>query len=104
MSNIWRDPYNVRWGFDGAIGCYVISVYRQQIRNVINIPKGATILSVRMQQQTPCFWALLDPSSPMELRTFVVYGTGHTVPDIPGKYIGAVFPKDAKFVFHVFEE
>jgi hypothetical protein len=37
----------------------------------------------------------------MEERYFRIYGTGHTMPEACGKYIGTV--QQGAFVWHVFE-
>lgn len=74
----------------------------------ISIPKGATILSVDIQADTPIVWALVNPDAPTHTRSFVVCGTGWVVPD-NCKYIGTCFAKRAVpsfpngFVWHVFE-
>lgn len=38
--------------------------------SAIELPKGATILSVHVQHGQPCLWALVDPSAPKEWRRF----------------------------------
>lgn len=68
------------------------------------IPKGARILTVATQHGVPTFWALVEPQAELETRVFVAYGTGHTLPDDPGEYIGTAHDVDGSgLVFHVFE-
>jgi len=62
-------------------------------------------LDVQAQGGTPCLWALVDPHAPQVERLFLVYGTGHDVPDDPGMYYGTIhFHSTPPLVFHVFEE
>lgn len=78
----------------------------------IDMPRGASILSVGMQcetlrlgkRETIRLWAHIDDAMPAEPRTFVVYGTGHqTRPPEDLKFIGTVLMMDGDFVWHVFE-
>lgn len=64
------------------------------------IPKNAEILTVQLQDNIPCLWALVDETAPIEYRSFAIYGTGEPISN-PGKYIGT-FQLGA-LVFHVFE-
>ncbi|HET8661080.1 MAG TPA: hypothetical protein VFM55_19045 [Micromonosporaceae bacterium] len=72
--------------------------------NAITMPKGARILHVEHQDARPSvvtFWAEVDPAAERELRTFVVVGTGHPVPD-GARYVGTdcVLPT---LVWHLYE-
>ena len=78
---------------------YEVNPYSEQ-----RLPKGAEVLSVQVQKDKPCIWVLVDPSNEKELRVFRVYGTGHELPDNPGKFIGTFQLFDGDLVFHVFEE
>jgi hypothetical protein len=70
--------------------------------NELNIPHGAQALTVQMQGGRMQLWMLVDPNQPMiERRAFSVYGTGHAVPNTPGRYV-ATIQIDA-LVFHVFD-
>jgi hypothetical protein len=71
---------------------------------LIDMPEGAQILTVQDQNGQPALWALVDPDARREARTFKTYGTGHPVPDNPGKYIGTFQHMNGMLVFHVFEE
>jgi hypothetical protein len=72
----------------------------------ISMPIGAEVLCVQTQNNLPCLWALVSPD-PGELgyehRHFRTYGTGHYMPDNPGKYIGTFQLNNGVLVFHVFE-
>jgi hypothetical protein len=72
---------------------------------VLAMPSGAKILSVQVQNDQPCIWAIVDPAEPPEPRCFEMYGTGHTLPeDITAlKFIGTFQLEIPGLVFHLFE-
>lgn len=83
-------------------------VLPHQARPVVKMQKGAQILSVQIQMEQICIWALVDPSAEMEDRSFSVIGTGHEIfdPHETGwdlKYLDSVQLQGGAFVFHVFE-
>jgi hypothetical protein len=65
----------------------------------IAMPMGAKILTVQMQQGTPCLWAEVNLNAPYENRYFRIFGTGQ--PNPFGKYIGT-YQVD-EFVWHLYE-
>ena len=65
------------------------------------MPQGATILSVANQRDTLCLWAVVDPKATPVRREFDVFGTGHTMPELIGVFVGTVLI--GSFVWHVFE-
>ena len=70
------------------------------------IPGGAEILTLQMQGDNPCIWALVDPSKEKEFRNFEVYGTGHNIHcdmGVERKYIGTFQISGGSLVFHLFE-
>jgi hypothetical protein len=71
----------------------------------LQMPKGAKVLCVQLQAQVPCIWALVDTDQPLEMRSFLVYGTGHQLlPEAFEKtYIGTYQEFQGALVFHVFE-
>lgn len=74
--------------------------------NIIQMPKGAKILTVEAQYEKPCMWALVDPNQETETRHFEVFGTGHAIRyDARNirKYIGTYQLNGGSLVFHVFE-
>jgi len=71
----------------------------------IELPQGAKILCVQVQNEWPYIW-VLNPDTdiaPTEARHFTIYGTGHIHEQIPGIYIGTFQMFKGKLVFHVFE-
>jgi hypothetical protein len=70
----------------------------------VAMPRGAQILCARLQFETLCLWALVDPSAPAETRRIVICGTGHPAPaPNEGVYFGTFQTCDGAFIFHVFE-
>ena len=82
--------------------------YELEITDNQNIlmPIGAEILTVQMQDGTPCLWALLNPEADIEKRYIEIFGTGHPVSCDLGsarKYISTFQMSNGELVFHVFE-
>lgn len=70
----------------------------------ISMPRDCEILTVQVQNGTPCIWALVNPDVVQEKRVFRLAGTGHDIHYDMGvdyKYIGT-FQLDV-LVFHLFE-
>ena len=67
----------------------------------IEMPVGATPLTVGAQNGKGYLWALVEPDAPVETRRFRHAGTGHPIQDTALSYIGTYM--DGSFVFHVFE-
>ncbi len=68
------------------------------------MPAGARVLSVQVQRGEPFMWALVNPATPYEKRTFVVVGTGADhVPAGLIKFIGTFQLESGCLVFHLFE-
>lgn len=72
----------------------------------IRMPKGAKILTVQVQDDSPCLWALVDPHAKPEKRMIEIFGTGHPIQSNDGnsrEYIGTYQQNGGQFVGHVFE-
>jgi len=68
------------------------------------MPKGANIISLQTQFDTPCIWAIVNPDASKEKRTFFTIGTGHKYPNFTGLvHIGSYSIQGGVLVFHVFE-
>jgi hypothetical protein len=48
-------------------------------KQTVNMPKGAEILTVQIQNGTITMWALVDPESVKIKRTIEIFGTGHPI-------------------------
>ena len=87
MEAIWKQPLEVA------------------NKQTILMPIGAKILCVQTQHEKPCIWFVTpetkDPA--LEMRVFIMYGTGHESPQIDGRYIGTFQLRNGVLVFHVFE-
>ena len=71
---------------------------------IVEMPKGAEILCVQMQNNTPCVLALVDESLEKENRYIETFGTGHYIDNSNNrKYISTVQIFDGELVFHYFE-
>jgi len=71
----------------------------------VTIPIGAKILSLQVQNNIPCLWALVDEGVRSEVRTFKTFGTGQYIFDKEiscKKYIGT-YQLQKGLVFHLFE-
>lgn len=68
----------------------------------IEMPKGAELLEVDVQNGQPQLWALVNPAAKTALRHFRVAGTGHP---ITGRvsHVGSFILRGGTLVFHVFE-
>ncbi len=70
---------------------------------VVNMPIGAKVLTVQMQNGEPQVWALCDEANPTEPRQIAIYGTGNPLPLEPGEYIATFQMHDGALVWHAFE-
>lgn len=82
-------------------------IYKYQIEPqgviAVGMPAGAKILSLQVQCDTLCIWALVDPEAEMVIRAFRMYGTGHDMdtPDLP--HVGTFQLHGGALVFHLFD-
>lgn len=70
---------------------------------VIAMPVGAEILSLAVQCELLCLWALVDPDAPMGARKFRVAGTGHAIHHELGRFVGTALQAGGELVWHVWE-
>lgn len=73
---------------------------------LLEMPKGAEILTVQSQHESACIWALVDSEAPLEDRHFDVVGTGQPIEEtgIKRKYIGTFQLGGGALVYHLFEK
>lgn len=81
---------------------------------IINMPKGARVLSTAAQNDVICVWALVDSHAPVIKYRFHVLGTGHDANEVTSQvgtgvhliqqFVGTVFMNDGISVFHIFVE
>lgn len=81
-----------------------MNIYKYPLTSMFNrieMPEGAKILTMQLQNGTPCIWALVEPNAPKTERIFEVLVTGIGFKDSPATYIGTY--QFGGFVGHVFE-
>jgi hypothetical protein len=82
------------------------SVYKYTLsrdHREIEMPMGARLLMVGVQDHCIRLWAEVVPVNPMETREFAIYGTGHEMPGDPGAYVGSCILLGGELVFHIYE-
>jgi hypothetical protein len=67
----------------------------------VEMPQGARIVHVGLQDAVICAWAIVDPDAPIEHRVFRIVGTGHREIIDGSTYLGTV--QQDVYVWHVFE-
>ena len=84
-----------------------MTVYKYQLKDnsetQLELPTGAEILKVDIQDNAFCLWAMVDPKAKKETRTFEIFGTGHHMPDLSRRFINTFFAQGGAYVFHAFE-
>lgn len=71
---------------------------------VLNIPEGAKILSLQVQDGHPRLWVLVDDKQPKQKRLFRILPTWYHFQLKPEmNFIGTFQLDDEGLVFHVFE-
>ena len=67
----------------------------------VELPIGAKPLTVQVQGDTACLWALVDTQVQKEARVIQIFGTGHRVSN-EGEYISTFQMHGGSLVFHAF--
>lgn len=96
------------YGIKQAAGKRTIHKYPLQIQNraqAVDIPVGAELLTVQIQNGQPVLWAMVDPDAPKVMRHVQMYGTGWpiSVNDELIKFLGTVQCNGGILVWHFFE-
>ena len=86
-----------------------MNVYKFEIEitdeQTVELPFNAEILTIQMQRDKCCLWALVDPRNELEERTICIYGTGHPIPDgVRLKHISTFRIIHLGLIFHAFEK
>jgi len=83
------------------------TIYKYQIETAdvqtIEMPAGAKILCLQMQQGKPCIWVQCKHDNPLVKHVVTTYGTGHEMRPFSGDYVGTYQLNNGDLVFHVFE-
>jgi hypothetical protein len=80
---------------------YELTITNEQ---VIKIPVDAEILSVQVQHEKPCLWALVDTDNLDKNIKIHMFGTGHPLPNMELKYLGTFQMRHGHLIFHCFYE
>ena len=67
----------------------------------LDIPRGAKILTVQVQNGEPQIWALVNPENPIKTRNFCLAGTGDSINERNLIHIGTF--QIRSLVWHLFE-
>lgn len=70
---------------------------------LIEMPKGARLLTVQGQHSGVCLWAIVNDEAEVEKRAFGVYPTGGDAPGALAIYLNTVQLQGGVLIFHVFE-
>jgi hypothetical protein len=75
----------------------------KDLNGVIAAPGPFRVLTLQIQDDWPCIWAIVDPAAPLVDRHIRVFGTGHELRDDQEvQYLGTFQLLDGDFVGHVF--
>lgn len=99
-------PFRERASLAARDQVWKFAIPVDQLADVVTIqmPHGAQVLSVGNQNEQMCFWARVNPNEGRRAaRKFVVSGTGRPLPEVTGRFLGAVQFVGGKLVVHVFE-
>ena len=69
----------------------------------LDLPRGAKILTVQIENSRPQIWALVNPENPTETRNFCLAGTGNPMNEKNLIYIGTFQASNESFIWHLFE-
>jgi hypothetical protein len=79
---------------------YTLDATNEQI---IQMPRGARVLSCAMQHGELCIWAFSVGQTILVDRTVQIRGTGHSADGVDAKdFVGTVLMHGGNLVFHVF--
>ncbi len=70
----------------------------------VAMPSDSEILSLQIQHELPCVWALVNPENEISTRRFRWFGTGHPIEKGEDLiYVGTIQIQGGILVFHLFE-
>lgn len=70
----------------------------------LHLPRGAVVRHFAMQNGQQCLWVEQDTDKPKVEREFLIFGTGHDIPESPNEamvYFGTLF--EEPYVWHLYE-
>ena len=66
----------------------------------LRLPRGARILKLDVQNDTPTIWAAVDPDADQVVRSVAIVGTGGSMPPEHFEYVDSV--QLGPLVWHIF--
>ena len=70
----------------------------------VRMPHNAQVLTIQVQHDVPCIWAMVDTAAEKVTRKFAVRGTGHDCQDMPANaFVGTFQMHGGALVFHLFD-
>lgn len=69
----------------------------------VALPRGAKFLAVQTQHENPQMWFEVETDRPTQDRTFMIVGTGHSMPDDELLHLGTFQMQGGALVFHLYE-
>jgi hypothetical protein len=69
----------------------------------VEMHRNAQILTVQVQGETPCIWALVDTEEQMWRYEFKTYDTGGFMGASHGSYVGTYQLAEGRLVYHIFK-
>jgi len=78
-----------------------MTIWKYHLEDKVEMPIGAKILDIQMQNNELVIWALVNPDNKTETRFFHSYPTGAVIPGDPGIYLKTL--QHGWFVAHYFE-
>lgn len=86
----------------------MLTIYKYSLeitdRQVLEMPTNSEILTVQLQREVPCLWAVVDTDEKVkEKRIIRIIGTGNIVPKCYLDYIGTFQMVGGDLIWHVFE-
>ena len=67
----------------------------------VDMPQGALLLHVGLDDGVPCIWAEVDPQKPLKQREIHIRRTGDPLQGNETVYIGSI--RDGSHIWHVYE-
>lgn len=87
-----------------------MKIYKYTLNNTdeqtLELPFGAKILDVQVQNCTVCMWCLVTETNSPNKREFVLYGTGRKIREDMDQleYVATYQLAQGALVFHLFEK
>lgn len=79
---------------------YKVALELTGVQKIV-VRRGAKILSVQVQDNRICLWALINKNELLDILTIEIHGTGRPINHDPGIHLGTVQMGD--MVWHVFQ-